>query len=75
MLKVILSIILLSAVAFAKSLVFDVCTPLFCYQVVTPDAKSWEWKQDDTGNRFVRIYLFDGVLDISHKNASIKARK
>lgn len=73
--KVIL-ILLLPILSLAKPLVFEVCNANnSCYNVTTPDAKSWEWKSDYTGARFVRVYLYSGILDISAKNLSVKLKK
>lgn len=75
MLKFIAFILILTSIVVAKTLVFDACTPTYCYVIKTPDAKSWEWKTDYTGNKFVRVYLYNGMLDIPAHNISIKARK
>jgi hypothetical protein len=75
MLKIFLFILVIASAVFAKSLVFDACTPTYCYVIKTPDAKSWEWKTDYTGSKFIRVYLFDGILDIPAHNLSIKVRK
>ena len=69
-------IILLPVMAMAKPLVFDVCNPNgSCYTITTPDAKSWEWKSDYNGSKFVRVYLMNGILDIQASNLSVKLKK
>lgn len=75
MLKLIAFILIITSIVVAKPLVFDICTPTFCYILRTPDAKYWEWKTDYTGSKFIRVYLFEGILDIPANNISIKARK
>ena len=68
-------VLILAVATFSKPFVFDVCTDRYCYVVKTPDAKSWKWETNSDGSRFVRVFLFDGMVDISDKNAhSIKLR-
>lgn len=75
MIKIILTILAIAYVVFAKPFVFDVCTDRYCYVVKTPDAKSWKWETSSDGSRFVRVFLLNGMLDISDRNAhSIKLR-
>lgn len=71
-----LIILLLPVLALAKPLVFEACNANdSCFLITTPDAKSWEWKTDYTGARFIRVYLQYGILDIQASNLSVKLKK
>ncbi len=71
-----LFVLLLPVIALAKPFVFEACNANeSCFLITTPDAKSWEWKTDYTGGRFIRVYLQYGILDIPANNLSIKQKK
>lgn len=71
-----LYILLVPVMAFARPLIFDACNwAQSCYTITTPDAKSWEWRADYTGARFIRVYLHNGILDIPSNNLTVKLRR
>ena len=65
------------AMAFAADkLTLEVCNPNFCYLQKLENVKSWEWKTDFTGRKFVRVYFYDKkLLDIKGDNVTIKVKK
>ena len=75
--KLMISLAILASVAFASNkTVLDVCNDKTCYTQILENVKSWEWKTDNTGNRFFRIYFYDKkALDINGRELTIKKRK
>lgn len=75
--KLLLSIALMCVFAFsADKMVFEVCNPNFCYEQVLENVKSWEWKTDNAGKKFVRVYFYDKrILDIKGDGMTIKPLK
>lgn len=68
---------LVSFVLADKPLVFEICTPTFCYEQVIPDAKKWEYKHDLNGRKFIRVYFYDKwkLLDFYVENKQVKQKK
>ena len=75
--KLIISLVILASVAFASDkTALDVCNEKTCYTQILENVKSWEWKTDNSGNRFFRIYFYDKkALDINGRELIIKKRK
>ena len=75
--KLMLSLVILASVAFASDkTILDICNDKTCYTQILENVKSWEWKIDNSGNRFFRIYFYDKkVLDINGRELTIKKRK
>ena len=75
--KLMISLSILASVAFAADkTVFDICNDKTCYTHILENVKSWEWKTDNAGNKFVRIYFYDKkVLDINGRELTVKKRK
>ena len=73
-----ISLAIIASVAFAanKITILDICNDKTCYTQILENVKSWEWKTDNTGNKFVRIYFFNkNVLDITGRELTVKKRK
>ena len=75
--KLMISLAILASVAFAADkTVFDICNDKTCYTQILENVKSLEWKTDNAGNKFVRIYFYDKkVLDITGRELTVKKRK
>lgn len=75
--KLMISLSILASVVFAADkTVFDICNDKTCYTHILENVKSWKWKTDNAGNKFVRIYLFNkNVLDITGRELTVKKRK
>ena len=69
-------VLFLATLALAHPLVFEACSPSnSCFQIITPDARSWTWMADYNGSRFIRVYLQSGLLDIPAKNLSVRLKR
>lgn len=69
-------LLVLTTFTIARPLVFDACHQAgFCYTIQTTDAKSWMWLTDYEGRKFVRVYLYSGILDIPADRLTLKPRK
>ena len=75
--KIIFALAVLVSFTFgADKTVFDVCNSATCYQLVLENFKSLEWKTDNSGHKFVRIYFYDKkILDVNGINLTVKPRK
>ena len=75
--KIIFALSVLVSFTFgADKTVFDVCNSTTCYQLVLDNVKSLEWKTDNSGHKFVRIYFYDKkILDVNGINLTVKPRK
>lgn len=75
--KIIFGILFAACMAFAADkLTLEVCNPNFCYLQKLENVKSWEWKTDFAGHKFVRVYFYDKrLLDIKGDNVTIKVKK
>lgn len=75
--KIITGILFAACMIFAADkLTLEVCNPNFCYQQNLENVKSWEWKKDFTGRKFVRVRFYDKkLLDIKGDNVTIKVKK
>ena len=75
--KIIFALAVLVSFTFgADKTIFDVCNRNICYEQIIENMKSWEWKTDIIGNKFVRIYFYDKkVLDITGRELTVKKRK
>ena len=75
--KIIFCILILFGLCFSKPLVLEICNPNFCYEQIINDAKKWEYKQDYTGRKFVRVYFYDKwkLLDISVDGKTVMVKK
>lgn len=75
--KILFCLLLLIGFGFAKPLVFEICSPSFCYTQVIPDAKKWEYIHDFNGRKYVRVYFYDKwkLLDIYADGKTVKVKK
>lgn len=75
--NIIFGILFAACMAFAADkLTLEVCNPNFCYLQKLENVKSWEWKTDFAGHKFVRVYFYDKkLLDIKGDNVTIKVKK
>lgn len=75
--KIIFGILFAACMAFATDkLTLEVCNPNFCYLQKLENVKSWEWKTDFAGHKYVRVYFYDKrLLDIKGDNVTIKVKK
>lgn len=75
--KILFGLAILVSFAFAADkTVFDVCNSKTCYQQILDNVKNWEWKTDNTGNKFVRVYFYDKrILDINGNDLTVKPQK
>jgi hypothetical protein len=68
----ILAILIAAVPLAAETRIFKVCNEKTCYDVKL-DAKSYEWKRKQDGNRFMRVYAPDGTLvDITGRDLRIE---
>ena len=68
--------VLVSFTFGASETVFDVCNSATCYQLTLDNVKNWEWKTDNTGKKFVRIYFYDKrLLDVGGQGLTVKQEK
>lgn len=76
--KLLIALLFIVGCAFAtKPIVFEICTPQFCYTQAIQDAKKWEYKYDFNGRKFIRVYFYDKwkLLDIAVDNKQVKQKK
>lgn len=75
--KIIFALAVLVSFTFgADKTVFDVCNSATCYQLVLDNVKSWEWKTDNSGRKFVRFYFYDkNILDVNGNDLTVKPQK
>ena len=74
--KFLIMLLFIAAAVPAKTLVFDICAPSYCYVQKVENTVSWRWMTAFNGMKFVRVYLEGGwLLDIQGERYEIKARK
>jgi hypothetical protein len=75
--KFIFYVLVLFGLCISKPLVLEICNSNFCYEQIINDAKKWEYKQDYTGKKFIRVYFYDNrrLLDISADGKTVKVKK
>ena len=75
--KIIFALAVLVSFTFgADKTVFDVCNSATCYQLILDNVKNWEWKTDNSGRKFVRIYFYNkNILDVNGNDLTVKPQK
>jgi hypothetical protein len=75
--KIIIALLVLVSLTFGgDKTIFDVCNRYVCYEQIVDNMKSWEWKTDLMGNKFVRVYFYDkSIMDITGTDLTVKPRK